>query len=194
MKSSGNDSSRSARTTKSAPASAPRSSSSKKSKNIVENFMKDLMTTEKLMKKMEYKNKVIVTDSEYVIKCATTYGEKLAKANWEKKDKEIPNLSLVKKVYELTNKYDIKYKHVKAHTGNKDRHSISNYYADKLANDSIGISSSEGGNEKNFLTDDQIQTLLENYDNKSNNNNNKKKLLFITFFILFFLIFCCFIF
>ena len=61
MKSSGNDSSRSARTTKSAPASAPasapRSSSSKKSKNIVENFMKDLMTTEKLMKKMEYKNK-----------------------------------------------------------------------------------------------------------------------------------------
>ena len=44
MKSSGNDSSRSARTTKS--ATAPRSSSSKKSKNIVENFMKDLMTTE----------------------------------------------------------------------------------------------------------------------------------------------------
>ena len=60
MKSSGNDSSRSARTTKSAPASAPRSSSSKKSKNIVENFMKDLMTTEKLMKKMEYKNKGLV--------------------------------------------------------------------------------------------------------------------------------------
>ena len=57
MKSSGNDSSRSARTTKSAPASAPRSSSSKKSKNIAENFMKDLMTTEKLMKKMEYRNK-----------------------------------------------------------------------------------------------------------------------------------------
>ena len=55
MKSSGNDSSRSARTTKS--ATAPRSSSSKNSKNIVENFMKDLMTTEKLMKKMEYKNK-----------------------------------------------------------------------------------------------------------------------------------------
>jgi ribonuclease HI len=101
-----------------------------------------------IIKKMEFKNKVIVTDSEYVIKCATTYGEKLEKKNWEKKNKEIPNLSLVKKVYELTNKYDIKYKHVKAHTGNKDRHSISNYYADKLANDSIGISGSEGGNEK----------------------------------------------
>ena len=49
----------------------------------------------------------------------------------------------------------------------------------------------EAGNEKNFLTDQQIQTLLENYENKSNNKN--KKLLFFIFFILFFLIFCCFI-
>jgi hypothetical protein len=52
----------------------------------------------------------------------------------------------------------------------------------------------EGGNEKNFLTDEQIQNLLENYENNSNNNSKNKKLLFITFFILFFLIFCCFIF
>ncbi len=50
----------------------------------------------------------------------------------------------------------------------------------------------ETGNEKNFLTDEQIQNLLENYENKSNNKN--KKLLFIILFILFFLIFCCFIF
>jgi len=47
----------------------------------------------------------------------------------------------------------------------------------------------EAGNEKNFLTDEQIQNLLENYENNLN-NKNKKKLLF---FILFFLIFCCFI-
>ena len=57
----------------------------------------------------------------------------------------------------------------------------------------------DGTKEKNFLTDIQIQNLLENYDNKSNNNNNNnnnknKKILFITLFILFFLIFCCFIF
>ena len=50
----------------------------------------------------------------------------------------------------------------------------------------------EEGNEKNFLTDQQIQTLLENYENKSNNKN--KKLLFFILFIFFFLIFCCFIF
>lgn len=102
-----------------------------------------------IIKKMEYKNKIIVTDSEYVIKCATTYGEKLAKNNWlalsKKENKEPPNLNLVKKLYELTNKYNIKYKHVRAHTSNKDRHSISNYYADKLANDSIGGSSFSGG-------------------------------------------------
>ena len=45
----------------------------------------------------------------------------------------------------------------------------------------------EGGYEKNFLTNEQIQILLENFENKSNNKN--KKLLFIIFFILFFLIF-----
>ena len=53
----------------------------------------------------------------------------------------------------------------------------------------------EEGKEKNFLTDVQIQNLLENYENNLNNKNkNKKKLLFFILFILFFLIFCCFIF
>lgn len=52
-----------------------------------------------IIKKMDFKNKVIVTDSEYVIKCATTYGEKLSKNDWKSstKDKEVPNLNLVKK-------------------------------------------------------------------------------------------------
>jgi hypothetical protein len=50
----------------------------------------------------------------------------------------------------------------------------------------------EEGKYKNFLTDVQIQNLLENYENKFNNNNDKnKKLLFI---ILFFLIFSFLIF
>jgi hypothetical protein len=53
----------------------------------------------------------------------------------------------------------------------------------------------DGTKEKNFLTDVQIQNLLENYENKFNNNNDKnKKLLFFIIFIFFFLIFCCFIF
>lgn len=100
-----------------------------------------------IIKNMSYNNKVIVTDSEYVIKCATTYASKLEKNNWlsAKQQKEPPNVNLIKKLYELTNTYNIKYKHVKAHTNAKDIHSISNYYADKLANDSIG--GSGGGRE-----------------------------------------------
>lgn len=45
--------------------------------------------------------------------------------------------------------------------------------------------------EKNFLTDVQIQNLLENYENKINYKN--KNLLFIIFFILLFLLIFCFI-
>ena len=94
----------------------------------------------KLIKDLRIKNKIIVTDSEYVIKCATTYGTKLAAKDWQsKKDKVIPNLDLVKILYELTEEYGIKYKHIMAHTGEKDKHSIGNYYADLLANYAIGI-------------------------------------------------------
>ena len=92
-----------------------------------------------IIKKMEFKNKVVVTDSEYVIKCATTYGDKLVINDWLSKKTKLPppNVELVKRLYELTKKYDIKYKHIPAHTNNKDKHSICNYYADKLANECI---------------------------------------------------------
>lgn len=84
------------------------------------------------------KNKTIVTDSEYIIKCATSYGKKLEANNWKTStDKKPPNLSLVKRLYALTNEFNIKYMHVMAHTSNKDRHSIGNYYADLLANKAI---------------------------------------------------------
>ena len=35
-----------------------------------------------IIKKMDYKYKIVVTDSEYVIKCATTYGDKLVINEW----------------------------------------------------------------------------------------------------------------
>jgi len=92
----------------------------------------------KLIQDKKIKDKIIVTDSEYVIKCATTYGKKLEDREWkQKKDKPIPNLELVKELYELTSEFNIKYKHIQAHTDNKDRHSIGNYYADSFANKSI---------------------------------------------------------
>jgi ribonuclease HI len=93
-----------------------------------------------LIKDTKFKNKIIVTDSEYVIKCATTYGFKLSERGWkQKKDKIIPNLELVKELYELSIENHIKYKHIMAHTENKDKHSIGNYWADFLANKAIGV-------------------------------------------------------
>jgi ribonuclease HI len=91
-----------------------------------------------MIKDNPIKNKIIVSDSTYMIKCATDYGKKLEDNNWKlSKNKIPPNLELIKKIYELTNLYNIKYIHVMAHTDKKDKHSIGNYYADMLANSSI---------------------------------------------------------
>lgn len=81
----------------------------------------------------------IVTDSEYAIKCVTSYGEKCHNKNWEL---DIPNKDLVRRVYEqYKNRTNIMFIHVRAHTSNTDIHSIGNDYADKLANQSIGLDS-----------------------------------------------------
>ena len=40
----------------------------------------------------------IFTDSEYCIKCATSYGEKCKSTNW---NKNIPNKELVKQIYNI---------------------------------------------------------------------------------------------
>jgi ribonuclease HI len=127
-----------------------------------------------IIKNMDYKNKIIVTDSEYVIKCATTYGSKLEKNKWlsSKQKKEPPNVNLIKKIYELTNTHNIKYKHIKAHTNAKDIHSVSNYYADKLANDSIGITAGSAEN-NNFSSKEEKRIYLNvPYKEKDNAKAN----------------------
>ena len=94
----------------------------------------------------------IYTDSEYVIKCASSYGEKLYRNNWKtSNDKIPPNLELLKRAYELyKNVYNIKLNHVYAHTNKEDKHSIGNKMADKLANLSLGIEKCPY--EKTFIT------------------------------------------
>lgn len=78
-------------------------------------------------------NVIIMTDSEYSIKCLTSYGRKLAQKNWETKN-PIPNFHKVKFAYELFNKYsNLTVQHIRAHTGKNDKHSIGNDWADKLA-------------------------------------------------------------
>ena len=83
------------------------------------------------------KNIVIVSDSQYAIKCATSYGEKCCKINW---NVDIPNKELVKTLYEMyKNKHNVKFMYIKAHTNNNDIHSIGNDNADKLATMAVGL-------------------------------------------------------
>ena len=80
---------------------------------------------------------VICTDSKYAMRSCTTYGAKLASNGWTEKK---PNLELVKKAYNIyRNKYNVTFKHIMAHTGKQDRHSIGNDGADRLANMAIGL-------------------------------------------------------
>ena len=81
----------------------------------------------------------IVSDSEYAIKCVSSYGEKCSKKGW---NVDIPNKELVKTAYDMyKNKTNIQFIHVKAHTNKQDIHSCGNDNADKLANIAIGLES-----------------------------------------------------
>jgi ribonuclease HI len=79
----------------------------------------------------------IVTDSEYSIKCASSYGERCAKNGWVD---DIPNKELVRQIYTLYSREpNIRFIHVKAHTGLSDIHSIGNHHADRLATDALNV-------------------------------------------------------
>jgi len=78
----------------------------------------------------------IVSDSNYAIRCVTSYGQKCEKKEW--KD-DIPNREMVKTAYELyKNVPNVRFLHVMAHTTNTDIHSYGNENADRLANEAIG--------------------------------------------------------
>ncbi len=85
----------------------------------------------------------IVSDSNYAILCATKYGAKMFKTNW---NVDIPNKTLVKKCYELYKDHtNVKFIHIMAHTGKDDIHSIGNKNADKLATECIQKEPNENG-------------------------------------------------
>uniref|UniRef100_A0A6C0I419 Ribonuclease H n=1 Tax=viral metagenome TaxID=1070528 RepID=A0A6C0I419_9ZZZZ len=74
----------------------------------------------------------IVSDSEYAIRCVTTYGKKC-----QNKD-SIPNKELVKLAYELYKDIsNVRFIHIEAHTGYTDIHSVGNANADRLATAAI---------------------------------------------------------
>lgn len=101
----------------------------------LEAILRVFQILEKEIKKGE--EYVIMTDSEYSIKCMGSYGNKLALKHW-KSDKPIPNLEKVKMGFLLFQTYpNVTLQHIRAHTGKKDVHSLGNEWADKLATSSI---------------------------------------------------------
>jgi len=88
---------------------------------------------------IERKPLLIVSDSEYSIRCCSSYGEKCMKRGWDKCS-ELPNIELVKQAYSLFSDFsNVSFKHIAAHTGLQDEHSIGNENADRLANEAIGV-------------------------------------------------------
>lgn len=107
--------------------------------------LKAILEALKILEK-EIKEKLniyIITDSEYAIKCCTSYANKLYLNNWKiKGDKIIPNLEIIKELFNITSiNPNIHFKHIMAHTNNNDIHSIGNYNADLLAKLSINDNS-----------------------------------------------------
>ena len=81
----------------------------------------------------------IYSDSKYSINSFTVWAIKWKQNNWTKKN-GIKNLDLIKRGYELFNKYNnVNIFHIKAHTGFTDELSIGNEKADMLANMSVGL-------------------------------------------------------
>jgi ribonuclease HI len=78
---------------------------------------------------------VIHTDSEYSIKCMTTYGRKLEKKGFLE---PVPNIDLIKQGLSLL-RPNVSFHHVFSHTGKQDAHSIGNERADALASQAIGV-------------------------------------------------------
>ena len=131
----------------------------------------------------------IVSDSEYAIKCVSSYGEKCYRKCW---NVDIPNKDLVKIAYEMyKDKLNIQFIHIKAHTNNTDIHSFGNDNADKLANIAIGLESCPYNTSTKiyliipFIKKDEIKKLGGGWDtNKKKwyvyeNNKNIDKILTI---------------
>jgi len=134
-------------------------------------FIRCLQILEKEIQ--ENKSINIYTDSEYVIKCATTYGSKLHAKNWQSKS-DVPNIELVQEAYTLFSSAKcVKLHYIEAHTNKDDRHSKGNAEADRLAKLAIGVTESKAKpdviilNWITFDTKDAAKALGAKWNQKS---------------------------
>lgn len=93
-------------------------------------FSNKINERRKEKKEIKIKEITIYTDSEYSMKSLTIWYKNWIKSGKDYKNKDIIDLiiSAIKNA-----EFKIKIKHVRAHTGNKDEHSMANDIADKLA-------------------------------------------------------------
>ena len=80
----------------------------------------------------------IHTDSMLLINTVTLWAERWCSRGWEKSSPgEIKNLDYVKILYGLNSERNVKWIHVKAHTGMKDYNSVWNDIADRVATENV---------------------------------------------------------
>lgn len=165
----------------------------KQTNNIAE--LTAIRDTYILIKKdiLEGKKIVIYSDSIYGIRCLTTYGKKCDDKQW---NDNIPNKELVQETYNLYKDiHNVCFRHIRAHTGLNDIHSIGNENADRLANKAIGLEQcpyqkKEPKNDKVYLNvpyahKEEVKALGGKWDKHQkkwyimDNNRNKEKVLML---------------
>ena len=109
--------------------------------NNVAELLACIKGVEKIMND-NYTKILICTDSMYVLNSMTKWAKKWEKNNWiNSKGKQVENIDLVKKLYEFTKLYNIKYKHIRSHMKEPKKDTEEYFYwygnnmADKLAVD-----------------------------------------------------------
>ena len=89
----------------------------------------------RLCKENNISNKIMIyTDSEYSINSITLWYPDWLMKN-KLKDKK--NVDLLQTIHQLYSELDVKFKHIRSHTGLTDEHSKGNDIADRLAVESL---------------------------------------------------------
>lgn len=90
------------------------------------------------LSKLNIKNTVIVTDSQYSINCITKWYTKWVKQDWRSSTgTEVKNKKLIQDIHPLYKKYNVTFKHINSHTGKSGFFYEGNCIADKLASNTI---------------------------------------------------------
>jgi len=94
---------------------------------------------------------LVCTDSSYVIDCITKWSNTWEKNGWKRKNKsgkmeKVKNLDLIKSIKSMYYKYNIQFKHIKAHRVlgsdiSKDSLEYTEWYGNKMADEYANIGS-----------------------------------------------------